>query len=591
MILAVPLFVRARLVLGRNAERVVLALAGAAGVAVDWIAPAYERVDVLGRPWTAIALAALAVGTMRLFVAAARGPAAAEPTATPFTFLPGLVALMATGETAVGPAYGVAVVAWLGLALAAQRGGDRGRPAWRDIPRRDRLVAAGLVALGVTFAAGSVVGLPPLARWMERRILRSLGADEVGFSERMWLGSLDGLLDSDEVVMRLEGPRTDYLRGAVFDHYEIGRWGHMRPPQTHPVDVSAARAGDDRVHVTVVAGARDRYFLPRDAHAVSARGGVTANRFGVVLLESGNATEVSFATGGPPDFPVEQPTADDLDVPPALRRQLRNIAVAWTQGAETPEAKIAAIAAHLETGFTYSRSFQRRRADPILDFLLDDHKGHCEYFATATALLARSVDVPARVVVGYRVAEENVLGHYWVVREKNAHAWAEVYFPGKGFVTVDTTPADPLAQNAPHRSSWVRAVADLDRGLVGAGGRARHALRPRAPRRGGDRRRPRGAPAPAPPAPRARASPAIEGVTPAAEPPQAPRRARPQGDRPRRGRAHRALRCARRGGGDGGGRGDPAALGRVPLRRHRRRRGARARDGRLRRAPPPQLTM
>ena len=88
-------------------------------------------------------------------------------------------------------------------------------------------------------------------------------------------------------------------------------------------------------------------------------------------------------------------------------------------------------------------------------------------------LLSRAAGVPARVVIGYRVAEENPLGGYWVVREQNAHAWSEVYLAGRGFVTVDATPAGAVAQNEPHRgglfgslsdvirSGWARLTADV----------------------------------------------------------------------------------------------------------------------------------
>jgi hypothetical protein len=461
-ILAVPLlFPRARVTLGKNPARGALALAGATGIAIDWFAPAIEHGDVLRKPWTALVLGALGVGAAQLVVVGVGESPEGEDRSAPFAFLPGLVALMAAGETGAGPVYVAAVVAWLALTLMAQRAGDVGRPAWRDIPRRERLFALALVGVAVAVAAGSAIGLPPLSRWTERTILRSLGSPETGFSERMWLGSLDGLLDSDEVVMRLEGPRTDYLRGAVFDHYEHGRWGRLRPARLRPVDASAPHDEGDRVRATVVAGARDRYFLPQRARAVSVRGPLSVDRFGVPRVDAGTATEISFALGNPPDFPAEAPTEDDLDIPVVLRRPLARLAAEWTEGAATPEAKVAAITAHLMKGFTYSRTFQRRRADPLLDFLFDDRRGHCEYFASATALLARSVGIPARVVIGYRVAEQNQLGSYWVVREKNAHAWAEVYLPSKGFITVDATPADPLAQNAPHTSSWTGALADL----------------------------------------------------------------------------------------------------------------------------------
>ena len=457
-ILVVPLATSAHVALGKAASRAATVAAVIAGAAAGTLMHAPRGADVLQKPWTSLALAGLFAGAVQALL---QPPRRRDHEPAPLALLPGLVALMASGETAAGPVYAVAVLAWLALGLAALRAGDAGRAAAADLPRDKRVAGFALLALAAALAAGSIVGLPPLSRWMEHRIIRALGGAETGFSDRMWLGSLDGLLDSEEVVMRVEGPRPDYLRGVVFDHYEIGRWGHRKPSRVTRIDVAAPHAGEGRVRLTVVAGARDRYFLPLGASAVTAGGATLAvNRFGVLRVGEGLATEVSFATSGPPTFAVEPPTEDDLDVPPALRRTLLRIAQRWTTGASTPEEKLAAIVARLGT-FTYSRTFERKRADPILDFLIDDKRGHCEYFATATALLARSVGVPARVVAGYRVAEQNAVGGYWVVREKNAHAWAEVWLPGRGFVTVDATPPDLLAQNAPHRTRWVSAMIDV----------------------------------------------------------------------------------------------------------------------------------
>lgn len=452
----------ARLDVSPTVARFATALAATAGVVFGWIAPALPGLDILHRPWPPLALAALFVGVARLYVAPA---VASRPSA--LALLPGLVALAAAGETGVGAPYGVAVLAWLAFALLALRAGDVARPAWASVPRRDRLVAAAIVGLAALLAAGGALALPPLSLWTERRILRSLGDAETGFSDRLWLGSLDGLVDSEEVVMRVEGPRTDYLRGAVYDEYDSGRWGRAAPPRSRPVALAGDGGEGDprpgRVRVTLVSGARDRYFLPLAAHGVATPipSGATVDRYGVARVAEGLAAEVSFDPGGVADFKADDPSAYDLALPPPLRAPLKALATEWTAGAETPQARVEAIATRLRTRFTYARSFQRRGADPLLAFLRDDHRGHCEYFASATALLARAAGVPARVVVGYRVAEENALGGYHVVREKNAHAWAEVYLPGQGFVTVDATPSAGLDQNAPHRLGMARAIADL----------------------------------------------------------------------------------------------------------------------------------
>lgn len=448
---------RREIPLGQGAARALTGAAVTAGAAVGWLLPPSQLQDTLSRPWSALALAGLFAGAARLVLPAA--------TSRPFAFLPGLVAIMAAGESGGERALYVAAVAgWLACTFAGLRAGDPGRPALAALPGRDRAAAAALGLAAMALAAAAAAGLPPLSRWTERRVLQSLGGAETGFTDRLWLGSLDGMADSDEVVMRIEGPRTDYLRGAVFDQYELGRWGRSRVVGLRPLRIG--HLGEPRVagpvRAAVVSGARDRYFLPLGAGAVGAGGaGLRVDRFGVVRVEAGQAGEVSFDPRGPAALPPDEPGAEDLELPPGLRRPLGDLAAAWTLGAATPEAKVEAIVAHLRREFRYSRSFERRGADTLLDFLLRDRRGHCEYFATAAALLARAAGVPARAVAGYRVSEENTLGGYWVVRERNAHAWAEVHLPGRGFVTVDATPEDPLAGNAPQRTGTLRAALDL----------------------------------------------------------------------------------------------------------------------------------
>jgi len=65
--------------------------------------------------------------------------------------------------------------------------------------------------------------------------------------------------------------------------------------------------------------------------------------------------------------------------------------------------------------------------DPIEDFVANHHTGHCEYFASALAMMLRSQGVPSRLVVGYLGGDFNVVGRYYQVREKHAHVWVEAY--------------------------------------------------------------------------------------------------------------------------------------------------------------------
>ncbi len=70
-----------------------------------------------------------------------------------------------------------------------------------------------------------------------------------------------------------------------------------------------------------------------------------------------------------------------------------------------------------------------RSIDPIVDFLLNKRRGHCQLFASALAMLLRSLDIPTRLVVGFRPSEYNELGQYFLVQQNDAHVWVEAYFP------------------------------------------------------------------------------------------------------------------------------------------------------------------
>ena len=94
-----------------------------------------------------------------------------------------------------------------------------------------------------------------------------------------------------------------------------------------------------------------------------------------------------------------------------------------------------------EAEFVYTLSPPELK-DHIVDrFLFDTKQGYCSFYAGALVFLLRAAGVPSRVVVGYMGGEVNPLGHYVVVNQYDAHAWAEVWIPGKGWMRVDPTAA------------------------------------------------------------------------------------------------------------------------------------------------------
>jgi hypothetical protein len=121
-----------------------------------------------------------------------------------------------------------------------------------------------------------------------------------------------------------------------------------------------------------------------------------------------------------------------------------------------------ALESHLQSAFTYSTTnIPRGERDPIVEFLTTDRQGHCELFASALAAMTRSLGMRARVITGYRAGEYNSIGGYFIVRERNAHAWTEIDCGGRGWQVFDGTPPADVAREHAVDRSFFASVRDL----------------------------------------------------------------------------------------------------------------------------------
>ena len=131
-----------------------------------------------------------------------------------------------------------------------------------------------------------------------------------------------------------------------------------------------------------------------------------------------------------------------LRVPEALAANLKSLARQITAGKDTDAAKVEAVVAWLRRTHGYTTNLKRdeRIADPLEDFLFVENAGHCEYFASAAAILLRLSGVPTRYVNGFLGGEWNGMREGITVRENRAHSWVEAYLGNEGWVRVDATP-------------------------------------------------------------------------------------------------------------------------------------------------------
>jgi protein-glutamine gamma-glutamyltransferase len=145
---------------------------------------------------------------------------------------------------------------------------------------------------------------------------------------------------------------------------------------------------------------------------------------------------------------------------PRVDPRVTNLAREITVSSTSNYARAAAIEIYLKTHFGYTLELPGVRApDPLAYFLFERKKGHCEYFASSMTVMLRTLGIPARVVNGFRGGEYNHVTGSYIIREKDAHSWVEVYFPEFGWVSFDPTPA---AGYGPEINAWSRLSLYLD---------------------------------------------------------------------------------------------------------------------------------
>jgi transglutaminase-like putative cysteine protease len=144
-------------------------------------------------------------------------------------------------------------------------------------------------------------------------------------------------------------------------------------------------------------------------------------------------------------FPERPPSQFDDDIPGDEMATIATIAEELNIDSLSPAEKIQAIVNFFQEKFRYTtyqaaRKLGLHATTPLSEFLLKTRAGHCEYFASATVLLLRHFDIPARYATGYAVQESSKEDDFFIVRERHGHAWAVAYIDG-GWVEVDSTPA------------------------------------------------------------------------------------------------------------------------------------------------------
>jgi hypothetical protein len=149
-----------------------------------------------------------------------------------------------------------------------------------------------------------------------------------------------------------------------------------------------------------------------------------------------------------------------LEIPPTELETIQILAnqLDLTNPLTSDKAKTETILNFFQNNFKYSL-IQKRSSNnktPLALFLTETRAGHCEFFATATALLLRAAGIPSRYATGYAVQEYSFLEKAYVVRRRHSHAWTMAYIDGH-WQDIDTTPAVWAAEESEKAEWWESA--------------------------------------------------------------------------------------------------------------------------------------
>lgn len=282
--------------------------------------------------------------------------------------------------------------------------------------------------------------------------LTQVQTGRTGLSETMQPGSVSQLIESDEIAFRAEfegppPPRSElYWRGPVLWDFDGRSWRPAASLPTSRVDSHATRGRRVDYAVTLEPH-RQRWLFTLGLPARPPDFPAQATADFQWLAHKPITERIHYRHSAFLEYEMDvrlaaSARASALDLPAGYNPRARELVEGWLTQGHTDQALMRrALEYFREEPFYYTLRPPALGEHFVDDFLFDTRRGFCEHYASAFVVLMRLGGVPARVVTGYQGAERNALGDYWIVRQRDAHAWAEAWFPERGWLRVDPTAA------------------------------------------------------------------------------------------------------------------------------------------------------
>lgn len=352
-------------------------------------------------------------------------------------------------------------------------------------PTLGKFVSIGLKRVPLTAVALIVLILlvaTPLFFVIPRSGAAGIGAEpggpstRAGFSDTVKLGEIGKIQLNDEIVMRVrideDGSRRNGIRwrGTALDTFDGKQWIKSKTAKE-----TRAQGDRDLIQVDYASGRENLivqtvYLEPLDIpvlfalpRAVGVQGSFPAlfkDAYGGLSFQPQQRDRVSYKVLSDTTLPSETELRTDVTsydaqdgnyllLPDNIDPRIAELTAEITGGAKNRYDAARAVERYLQTQFGYTLEQKAGGPDPLSDFLFNVREGHCEYFATAMAMMLRSQGIATRIVNGFQQGDYNETADVFVVRQRHAHAWVEVYFPGENaWVTFDPTPFAGLESGA-----------------------------------------------------------------------------------------------------------------------------------------------
>jgi len=302
--------------------------------------------------------------------------------------------------------------------------------------------------------------------------LWSLGLDEKtgisGVSDTLELGHLGELALSDALAFHARfaqpltlDPARLYWRGPVLWRTDGRRW-ERAPAEFYAVAAPPELVAEDAplTYRIVMEPTRQRWLFALD-WPLAAPPGARLLPDGMLLAETPAHEVKGYELTSAPRYRVLGLSAAErqlaLAVPRAITSRMRALVADWRHASADDTAVVArALRYFNEEPFYYTLKPPPLGANPVDEFLFERRAGYCEHYASSFVVLMRLAGIPARIVLGYLGAEYNPLGGHYLVRQADAHAWAEVWLADRGWTRVDPTAA--LAPERVDRDAHLAAL-------------------------------------------------------------------------------------------------------------------------------------